>query len=109
MPLTEMTTPGQGGSGGGEWFYQGYQGSNVDFYGATDFNASDNYLFRLTASGGGYSALLYIQIVDGVVTVIENSSPTNLTDISYSNGKLSITNALAGAIRNATTIYALGY
>ena len=98
------------GGGGGEWFYQGYQGSDVDFYGATDFNASDNYLFRLTASGGGYSSVvLYIQIVDGVVTVIENSNPTYLTDISYSNGKLSITNSLTGGIRNATTIYALGY
>lgn len=95
--------------GGGQWFYQGEQGSAVDFYGPTDFNASDNYLFRLTASGGGYSAVIYIQIVDGVVTEIENSHPASLTDISYSNGKLSINNALAGAIRNATTIYALGY
>ena len=101
---------GSGSSGGGgQWFYQGYQGSNVDFYGATEFNASDNYLFRLTASGGGYSVVIVIQIVDGVVTVIENSHSTYLTNISYSNGKLSINNSLTAGIRNATTIYALGY
>ena len=96
-------------SGGGEWFYQGEQGENVDFYGVTEFNASDNYLFHLTASNGSYSVALCIAVVDGVVTVAENSQPASITDISYSNGKLSINNSYTYLIRNKTIIYALGY